>query len=134
MNRAAEEPSDRIDGPAAPKREGRRHQGEHDDTQSWQRANHGLDLLISPADEPREPWLRQALERSGALAWPGRHRRLLGALAALLVVVAVGVDYLVTRPPPRTRSSPSTSSGSTRAPTRAARRRTSTRRVGSGRS
>jgi hypothetical protein len=100
MNRAVEEPSDRIDGPATPKREGRRHQGEHDDARSWQRADHGLDLLISPADEPREPWLRQALERSGALAWPGRHRRLLGALAALLVVVAVGVDYLVTRPPP----------------------------------
>jgi len=86
-------------------RERRRHQGElydsrDDGARSWQRANHGLDLLISPADEPRDPWLRQALERSGVLAWPGRHRRLLGGLAAVLVVVAVGVDYLVTRPPP----------------------------------
>lgn len=80
-------------------RDGRRYQGEDDD-RAWQRANHGLDLLISPADEPREARLRQALERSGALAWPGRHRMLLGGLVALLVVVAVGVEYLVTRPPP----------------------------------
>jgi hypothetical protein len=82
----------------------RRDQGDRyqdkDDDRSWQRANHGLDLLLSPADGPREPWLRQTLERSGALAWPGRHRRLLGGLTALLVVVAVGVEYLVTRPPP----------------------------------
>jgi hypothetical protein len=59
-----------------------------------------LDLLVSPADEPREPWLRQALERSGALAWSGRHRLLLSGLAVLLVVVAIGVDYVATRPPP----------------------------------
>jgi hypothetical protein len=78
---------------------GRRHPGEDGD-RAWQRAQPALDLLVSPADEPREPWLRQTLERSGALAWPGRHRRLLGGLTALLVVVAVGVEYLVTRPPP----------------------------------
>jgi hypothetical protein len=79
--------------------DGRRYPGE-DDGRAWQPAQPALDLLISPTDEPREPWLRQAIERSGALAWPGRHRVLLGGLAALLVVVAVGVEYIVTRPPP----------------------------------
>jgi hypothetical protein len=80
-------------------RDGRPHPGEDDD-RSWQPVRPALDLLVSPADEPREPWLRQLLDRSGALTWPGRHRVLLGGLAALLVVVAVGVEYFVTRPPP----------------------------------
>jgi hypothetical protein len=93
------EPGGCVVGCAVTTRDGRRYSGE-DDGREWQRANHGLDLLISPADEPREPWLRQALERSGVLAWPGRHRLLLGGLAAVLVVVAVGVEYKVTRPPP----------------------------------
>jgi hypothetical protein len=88
-----------VDRCAMTARDGRRHPGEGG-RDAWQPAQPALDVLISPADEPREPWLRQALEASGALAWPGRHRVLLGGLAALLVVVAVGVDHLVTRPPP----------------------------------
>jgi hypothetical protein len=63
-------------------------------------AQHGPDLLSSSTDEPlAEDRLRQALERSGALAWTRRHRLLLGGLAALLVVAAAGAGYLVTRPP-----------------------------------
>jgi hypothetical protein len=92
-------PSTGVDGCAVTAGDGRRYPGE-DDSRGWQPAPPTLDLLVSPADEPREPWLRQALERSGALTWPGRHRLLLSGLAALLVVVAVGVEYFVTRPPP----------------------------------
>jgi hypothetical protein len=63
-------------------------------------AHHGPDLLSSSTDEPwAEDRLRQALERSGALAWTRRHRLLLGGLAALLVVVAAGAGYILTRPP-----------------------------------
>jgi hypothetical protein len=36
---------------------------------------------------------------AGGLAWLGRHRLLLGGLAVLLVVAAVGAGYVVTRPP-----------------------------------
>jgi hypothetical protein len=103
-----EEPGGCIDGCAVTRGDGRRDRGEQyldvryqgqDDGQEWQPVHRGPDLLISPGDEPREPWLRQALHRSGALAWPGRHRRLLGGLAAVLVVVVVGVQYMVNRPP-----------------------------------
>jgi hypothetical protein len=60
-----------------------------------------LDLLSSSGDEPRaEDRLRNALERSGALGWTRRHRPLLGGLAAVLIVVAAGTAYVVTRPPP----------------------------------
>jgi hypothetical protein len=93
-----EVPGADVDGCAVAEGEGRRYPGE--DGGGWQPAQPALDLLISPADEPREPWLRQALERSGALAWPGRHRVLLGGLAVLLAVITVGVGYFVTRPPP----------------------------------
>jgi hypothetical protein len=60
-----------------------------------------LDLLSSSEDEPRaEDRLRGALERSAALAWTRHHRRLVGGLAVVLVVVATITAYAVTRPPP----------------------------------
>jgi hypothetical protein len=64
-------------------------------------AQHGPDLLTSSVDEPRaEERLREALERSRARAWVGRHRPLLAGLVALLAFVAAGTWYVVTRPPP----------------------------------
>jgi hypothetical protein len=59
-----------------------------------------LDVVTSSSDEPGAgERLRKALLRSGGIAWAKRHRLLLGGLTGLLVVVAVGTGYLVTRPP-----------------------------------
>jgi hypothetical protein len=80
-------------GDGRPDQDGSAHAGE--------RPQPALDLLSSSEDEPRaEDRLRNALERSTALAWTRRHRLLVGGLAAVLVVVAAGAGYVVTRPPP----------------------------------